>query len=165
VRNQRDIEKLFQGYIRLSCGKVSSYWAWGRSLSGCVTTLTFWDAAWRNASTTVAQLPNGTVSSQRTYTACVSGRATARQPAVQPRGCSPACHLGTRAPAINGDDHARFGQFLHRFRFRHIHVDARLQNRRGDHENNQQHQHTSINGTMLISESVVRFGVRRLAWQ
>ena len=35
-------------------------------LSGWVTTLTFWIPAWRSASTTVAQLPKGTVSSQRT---------------------------------------------------------------------------------------------------
>src|ERR1700691_1948079 len=43
--------------------------------------------------------------------------------------------------AVDSDDHAHFRQFFHRFRFWDVHVDARLQNRRGDHEDNQQHQY------------------------
>src|ERR1700683_122285 len=42
---------------------------------------------------------------------------------------------------VDGDDHANFRQFLYGFGFRDVHFDARLQNRRGDHENNQQHQY------------------------
>src|SRR5208337_632124 len=43
--------------------------------------------------------------------------------------------------AVNGDDQALLGDFLHRFGVRDGDFDARLQDRRSHHEDDQQHQH------------------------
>ncbi len=114
----------------------------GVSLNGSVTMLTLAMPDWRSVSITVAKVPNGTVSSQRKNTGVglriVHLRANLAAQVVDVDRVIAEVH---QLRAVDGDHQARFGDFLDRLRFRQIHVDAGLQNRRGDHENDQQHQH------------------------
>jgi len=57
---------------------------------------------------------------------------------------------------IDGDDHALFGDLFHGAGFGDVDFNTRLQHRRRDHEDDEQHQHHVNQGVMLMSASEER---------